>query len=860
MSLVSLFKYAGKPLARAGGKILEKGSLPLAGLDLFELQRSTRGAVDAVQEGDKTKAVAEGLNAYGTTLFAPATIDYAAKSNPKIINALGKVIPKKIKTPAKIGYNLIKKGIDKLPGSETVRKNPIRSGIGIFGSSAALEPTRDLLFGSAEAKEVETPFNIENENIFTPIKTETKPDSVAETPVETKPDSVAETPVEPKNNIDQTIANLAEQDIPGIEENTVEPVEEEIKINPMTEMPEVNANKNKDGENVLQGSDDNLGPSNNTPVPTFIVKASKALKSTINETIPKQDGLTTSLLLSNVSLNDAILKEKYKIFEERKEELKRKEDAFPEFDEFYERFNKMAGKDVPDASKDFILLKFGLNLMQGTTDQQGMAGLLDIVGRAGNIAVEELQQIYMLEKEKREAMALQYLDFENTVKENLDQDKLSLLNSSIDAMQQYQTSYNSTLEALLENKAAYYTALGESEKLEREAIENRYKVKNTTTATIPKKGAVIGFDNIPVSENEFGELMIHHTGRDGINKPYLYPDLVKEVSEQMKMVDQSAFSNDIKNQKKQDLMSLLTLDMSQVRDNKLPEAFNPKTYRKNKSRLQTTVESINGIRKIRELGASAIDPEGKIKMNPFGIVGGFNEFVTRFASIGQDIFDKEEATAAAYLKMPVIPDNRALYESLSNINTFVLENGEEITGAAAGLEIAKRYSTEINDVSKEIADASDKEVNNFLKDNEFVKNSTLELDQKRALFKAIKIAQVQLKYSLANSFKGEDRLTEKNLNEFGELTRFIGGFQSVADVTTALRELEQLAYGRLKFEFRTLINAGASESYIRRQIGDQQFNVLSQALTGSKNKSIKELDANTIFNLIPKMRKGITGK
>jgi len=313
MSLVSLFKYAGKPLARAGGKILEKGSLPLAGLDLFELQRSTRGAVDAVQEGDKTKAVAEGLNAYGTTLFAPATIDYAAKSNPKIINALGKVIPKKIKTPAKIGYNLIKKGIDKLPGSETVRKNPIRSGIGIFGSSAALEPTRDLLFGSAEAKEVETPFNIENENIFTPIKTETKPDSVAETPVETKPDSVAETPVEPKNNIDQTIANLAEQDIPGIEENTVEPVEEEIKINPMTEMPEVNANKNKDGENVLQGSDDNLGPSNNTPVPTFIVKASKALKSTINETIPKQDGLTTSLLLSNVSLNDAILKEKYNI-------------------------------------------------------------------------------------------------------------------------------------------------------------------------------------------------------------------------------------------------------------------------------------------------------------------------------------------------------------------------------------------------------------------------------------------------------------------------------------------------------------------------------------------------------------------
>jgi len=204
MSLVSLFKYAGKPLARAGGKILEKGSLPLAGLDLFELQRSTRGAVDAVQEGDKTRAVSEGLNAYGTTLFAPTTIDIAAKSNPKIMKAVGKVIPNKIKTPVKVGYNLIKKGIDKLPGSETVRKNPIRSGIGIFGGSAALEPTRDLLFGSAEAKEVETPPNIENENIFTPIKPEPN-----ESPVETKPDSVAETPVEPKNNIDQTIANLA---------------------------------------------------------------------------------------------------------------------------------------------------------------------------------------------------------------------------------------------------------------------------------------------------------------------------------------------------------------------------------------------------------------------------------------------------------------------------------------------------------------------------------------------------------------------------------------------------------------------------------------------------------------------------
>ena len=115
MSLFSLLRLVGAPVARLGSKALQKGSLPLAGLDLFELQRASRGVVEQAKEGDKTGTVAEGLAAYGTTLLAPQTIDYAVKSNPKIMKALDVVTPKKVKT----GYNLIKQGISKLPLSKT---------------------------------------------------------------------------------------------------------------------------------------------------------------------------------------------------------------------------------------------------------------------------------------------------------------------------------------------------------------------------------------------------------------------------------------------------------------------------------------------------------------------------------------------------------------------------------------------------------------------------------------------------------------------------------------------------------------------------------------------------------------------
>ena len=629
----------------------------------------------------------------------------------------------------------------------------------------------------------------------------------------------------------------------------------------MTETPVVNENLNNEGINVLQGSNDNFGDNNPNPVPKFIVEASKALKTSINENKQDGDGVTSSLLLSNLSMNDEILKEKFKMFQAQKEEIERQREEFPGFEEFYERFNQMAGRDVPNASKDFILLKFGLNLMQGRTDQQGMAGLLDVVGRAGVIAVDELQEIYNLEKQKREAMALKFLDFENTVKQNLDADKQNLLASHITAMQDYQKSYNATLESLIANKGAYLDALTESEKLEREAIEKRYEVKGTFPSTIPKAGTVIGFDNILVAENKFGEVMTFHTGRDGVNRPYLFPDLVKEVQAQVQEINNSGMSNEDKAKAIEPLASLLTIDMNEVRANKLSKPFEPSKYKKNKSRLQTTIESINSLRKVRGLGATALDADGKVSFNPFGIEGYFEDFVSKLGGIAKDIFDKDTASAVKFLKMPVIPDDQALTESLSEITEFVPEGEEDkpITGGAAGVRINLMYRKEIDDANKEAINASEDEVNTFLKKNELVKKGTLGLEQKRAVFKAIKIAQVQLKYSLANSFKGEDRLTEKNLNEFGELVRFIGGFQSVTDVVTSLRELEKLAMGRLMFEYRTLINAGATEGYIRRQIGDKQFSVLQEIadVIGKNNPGAKEYDLNSIKKIIPEIKKGI---
>ena len=97
------------------------------------------------------------------------------------------------------------------------------------------------------------------------------------------------------------------------------------------------------------------------------------------------------------------------------------------WDEYREKF----GGEIQNDTKDFILLKFGLGLMSARTDLPGFSGFMDILGRVGGQAVDELQQVYEAERLNRQRMQQSFAQYEMQIQESGRQDKLNMLNASL---------------------------------------------------------------------------------------------------------------------------------------------------------------------------------------------------------------------------------------------------------------------------------------------------------------------------------------------------------------------------------------------------------------------------------------------
>jgi len=857
MSLFTLGRYLAAPALKTADYAARKFSLPLVGLDLFEAGRGTIGAIKAAQEGDAVKATGEGLLGYGSTIFAPQAVEFAKKNNPKIMKALDVVTPKKFKT----GANLIMKGIDKLPLSQTAKKYPIRTGVGIFGTGIGLNLFSD---NQAEAKtNQETPI-FPNEDILKPISNVN-----VEVPQEQKTVDAVETGSPETNNqeieqasvnqqgdtskIDQVIKDLANQDIYTKEED---PFEFEKGQNVSSEFID-ESNLNTDGAALLVGNGAlNQEPANTdgiSMVPKDIVDMSNALQKTILDTLPEEESSTVSFMLQNSKIQNRILEEKYKLLEKRKDMLRAQGDDLLNFDDFYEKFNQMAGRDVPDASKDYILLKFGLNLMTGRTDQEGMAGFLDVLGRAGVIAVDELQQLYQLEKDKREAMALKYLDYENTMKNHLNTEEISILNAESGFLDAYVNAKNTSLEKLLEFKGRYYQSLQKKNELEQKAAELKYSVENRRRARFPNSSALYGISYLRIADSKGpgGQLMFQFEDRNGESRYGTKQDMDTEIIARAEKIKNSNLSEEIKQQRLAKVpLSLLDVDVSQIEGQDIKE-FSVDTFKKNISRTKTLLEANENIDNVMKITREALDRGTTV----IGFKGKFNELLSTFTTIFQDVTNADIEKQIALLDKGVLPSDNVMLSGLLGIDEFETEDGKVLSGLEAKRKLLEMYNDEINDASKPLSRQFMDKVKKQIGED---KVNSLSADDQQRLFTAIRIAEVQLKYALANSFKGEDRLTEKNLQEFGTLTRFIGGVQSVSSVIQKLQQLNVLALKRLNYETRVMKFAGASDSDLRMLLGDKPYSLLMTNYRQQNNIFKEEGLSDITLDQLQSIQKGIT--
>ena len=196
--------------------------------------------------------------------------------------------------------------------------------------------------------------------------------------------------------------------------------------------PEKIVTKQKDGKDVITTEPE----STETVMDVDAPLVTEEMISKATEDI-KDDDLSNKILESpgsyvdynsakNNAANTFLLQ--YKMLEKFKTENQK---TLPTFNEYYDRMKTILGDDTPDASKDFILLKLGLNLMSGRSDQSGFAGFLDIAGRAGVEAVDDLAELYQIEKARRRQIGSQFLQYEQSIKDKMDSFNLQTFNAKI---------------------------------------------------------------------------------------------------------------------------------------------------------------------------------------------------------------------------------------------------------------------------------------------------------------------------------------------------------------------------------------------------------------------------------------------
>lgn len=103
------------------------------------------------------------------------------------------------------------------------------------------------------------------------------------------------------------------------------------------------------------------------------------------------------------------------------------------FEEYQAQYDKMTGTKNDEQLKNVTMLKWGLSLMQGTSNQGGLAGALDAVAKASVPFANDLQAIAAQEKAENTALANMYMQYEREVDQQLDAGEKQAYQFAIDA-------------------------------------------------------------------------------------------------------------------------------------------------------------------------------------------------------------------------------------------------------------------------------------------------------------------------------------------------------------------------------------------------------------------------------------------
>ena len=430
------------------------------------------------------------------------------------------------------------------------------------------------------------------------------------------------------------------------------------------------------------------------------------------------------------------------------------------FDEYKKQYDLAVG-DGDNNLKNVTMLKWGLSLMQGTSNQGGLAGAIDAVAKASMPFAEDIQAIALKEKEENKALAIRYMQYEKEAQQNLNQAEQTALAMNIQQIQRLENAEIQMDRDFINKQTEYMKNLMEEERLrikahnEANAITDKMEVR-----TISDPTAVGGQRNI-----------IFRIGKsDGL------PRMPVNVNGVMKYVP-------------------LDAKMSQIyQSGTAVQKYDAKGLRDTRRKLFSINEGLRYNERLVEIIDKG-DIKPGVQASVAKAITGLSSFISDSAQVmGRSVGGTAGSSFDA--KNPNIDNMMA-----KTFDGYRIGASEEYLKENAGL--TDRFRKDIAE-AKALGDRiragqADSSLNSYVR--ELGIKGDYDKDEVAQQVADLLLIEQRMKYILANANKGSDRLTVADVDNAGKRTKlfsFLAGSRTIQNTYKAIREdLEEAAQGAI---------------------------------------------------------------
>ena len=409
------------------------------------------------------------------------------------------------------------------------------------------------------------------------------------------------------------------------------------------------------------------------------------------------------------------------------------------FDEFYNKM--MAGTQSDEMTTRLLYLKLGAGMMSGKTRQTGFSGLADVFGQALDPVVDEAMRIREREINNKRSLASQFYALEEEDRRGARADEQMFITDEL-ARQREKVGIATKYDlSIAENLAEY-------EKLNAELDYKYHKLKVDQLSKQDNRTYNVGKTRVPadnVAGYAFKDVAIDTQSEE-------YYEMKPEYD------DKGNFVRNVK--------ILIPADQR----GETPKKPDQKNARLRTSNLNNSVMLNAIINDVLQAKDNELGFTGGIRLTIDNFLGGANSLGKQVFGIDGDVLGN---SMALDVNGNLSSEQRQADERVINLLRHSLSR-EVMDGYSP--EENKLYVQEFSDIlksyNKEIAQAQ-KNIKNTPVGRDFVKSGgdlTRLTQDERSRLVALEMARVRAKYILANALKGEDRLTQANINDAGNLT------------------------------------------------------------------------------------------